>query len=102
MFVSHTIAAPLNLRAQKLSTLLIVHTLFGQDLFVSLDGDYGTAAPICFRVDRRNPNNKLQCLHASELLCLSWLVCRAPYASWEEQRTSFQKPTWAVYHLKNS
>jgi len=45
IFVSHTIAAPLNLRMQKLSTLLIVHTLFGQDLFLSVDGEY---EPSCF------------------------------------------------------
>jgi hypothetical protein len=45
IFVSHTVAAPLNLRTHKLSTLLIVHTLFGQDLFLSLDGEYGTAVP---------------------------------------------------------
>ncbi|KAH9996233.1 Endonuclease/exonuclease/phosphatase [Russula vinacea] len=45
IFVSHTIAAPLNLGTQKLFTLLIVHTLFGQDLFLSLDGEY---VPTCF------------------------------------------------------
>jgi hypothetical protein len=43
ILVFHTIAAPLNVRIEKLSTLLIVHTLFGQDLFLSLDGEYGTA-----------------------------------------------------------
>ena len=43
ILVSHTIAAPLSLRTEKLSTLLIVHTLFGQDQFISLDGEYGTA-----------------------------------------------------------
>ncbi len=42
IFVSHTIAAPLNLRVENLTTLLIIHTLFGQDLFLSLDGEYGT------------------------------------------------------------
>jgi len=46
IFVSHTIAAPLNMRMETLYTLLIVHTLFGQDLFVSLVGEYGTARPI--------------------------------------------------------
>ncbi|KAF8491842.1 DNase I-like protein, partial [Russula emetica] len=40
ILVSHAIAAPLNLRIEKLSTLLIIHTLFGQDLFLSLDGEY--------------------------------------------------------------
>ena len=45
VLVSHAVAAPLNLRIEKLSTLLIVHTLFGQDLFLSLDGEYGTARP---------------------------------------------------------
>ncbi|KAI0251882.1 Endonuclease/exonuclease/phosphatase [Lactifluus subvellereus] len=45
IFVSHAAAAPLNLRIQKLSTLLIIHTLLGQDLFLSLDGEY---EPSCF------------------------------------------------------
>lgn len=45
ILVSHTIAADLNLRREKLSTLLIVHTLFGQDLFISLEGEY---EPTCF------------------------------------------------------
>ncbi|KAH9020036.1 Endonuclease/exonuclease/phosphatase [Lactarius pseudohatsudake] len=40
ILVSPAIAAPLNLKIQKLSTLLIVHTIFGQDLFLSLDGEY--------------------------------------------------------------
>jgi len=42
IFVSPAIAAPLNLRQQSLSTLLIVHTLFGQDLFLAVGGEYGT------------------------------------------------------------
>jgi len=42
IFVSNAIAAPLNLRTQRLSTLLIIHTLFGQDLFLSVGGEYGT------------------------------------------------------------
>jgi hypothetical protein len=45
IFVSHTTAAPLNLRMQKLSTLLIVHTLLGQDHFLSLSGEYGATFP---------------------------------------------------------
>ncbi|KAI0280361.1 Endonuclease/exonuclease/phosphatase [Russula aff. rugulosa BPL654] len=45
ILVSHTIAAPLNLGIEKLFTLLIVHTLFGQDLFLSLEGEY---EPTCF------------------------------------------------------
>lgn len=40
ILVSPAIAAPLNLKIQKLSTLLIVHTIFGQDLFLSLNGEY--------------------------------------------------------------
>ncbi|KAI0292853.1 hypothetical protein BC826DRAFT_1105265 [Russula brevipes] len=45
IFVSPAIAAPLNLRQQSLSTLLIVHTLFGQDLFLAVGGEY---EPSCF------------------------------------------------------
>jgi hypothetical protein len=41
ILVSSTTAAPLNLRIQKLSTLLIVHTLLGQDHFLSVHGEYG-------------------------------------------------------------
>jgi hypothetical protein len=41
ILVSRSTAAPLNLRMQKLSTLLIVHTLLGQDHFLSVDGEYG-------------------------------------------------------------
>ena len=51
ILVSYAIAAPLNLGIEKLSTLLIVHTLFGQDLFISLDGEYGTARLIPLRVN---------------------------------------------------
>ncbi|KAH9077847.1 DNase I-like protein, partial [Lactarius deliciosus] len=40
ILVSPAIAAPLNLKIQKLSTLLIVHTISGQDLFLSLNGEY--------------------------------------------------------------
>jgi hypothetical protein len=57
IFVSHSIAAPLNLRTQNLCTLLIVHTLFGQDLFLSLDGEYGTAAPFFPWVNRKYNDN---------------------------------------------
>ncbi|KAH8997936.1 DNase I-like protein [Lactarius akahatsu] len=46
ILVSPAIAAPLNLKIQKLSTLLIVHTIFGQDLFLSLNGEYGAPAAI--------------------------------------------------------
>ena len=42
ILVSPSIAAPLNLNIQKLSTLLIIHTILGQDHFLSLDGEYGT------------------------------------------------------------
>ena len=81
ILVSHTIADPLNLGIEKLSTLLIVHTIFGQDLFLSLDGEYGTArlVPLSggLEIVTDNPQNP----HASELPCLSWLVCRALYAS---------------------
>jgi len=80
VFVSNTIAAPLNLRMQKLSTLLIIHTLFGQDLFLSVGGEYGAghcssrfmSGPIF--IMPQNP-------HASEHLYPPWLVCRALYAS---------------------
>ena len=41
ILVSPAIAAPLNLKIQKLSTLLIIHTISGQDHFLSLDGEYG-------------------------------------------------------------
>jgi hypothetical protein len=34
------------LRIQQLSTLLIIHTLFGQDLFLSVNGEYGAATPV--------------------------------------------------------
>ncbi|KAI9459235.1 DNase I-like protein [Lactarius psammicola] len=40
ILVSPAIAAPLNLKIQKLSTLLIIHTTLGQDHFVSLNGEY--------------------------------------------------------------
>jgi hypothetical protein len=43
------IAAPLNLKVQKLSTLLIIHTILGQDLFLSVSGEYGTPAVLLFR-----------------------------------------------------
>ncbi|KAH9000715.1 DNase I-like protein [Lactarius hatsudake] len=46
ILVSPAIAAPLNLKIQKLSTLLIVHTIFGQDLFLSFNGEYGAPAAI--------------------------------------------------------
>jgi hypothetical protein len=80
VFVSNTIAAPLNLRIQELSTLLIVHTLFGQDRFLSVSGEYG-AVRSSFKLDQ-----KLICLirqnpHASEPLYPLWLVCLALYAS---------------------
>jgi phosphatidylinositol-bisphosphatase len=42
------IAAPLNLKVQKLSTLLIIHTILGQDLFLSVSGEY---EPTCFGTD---------------------------------------------------
>ncbi|KAI9513375.1 DNase I-like protein [Russula earlei] len=45
IFVSNSVAAKLNLGMQRLSTLLIVHTLFGQDLFVFVHGVY---EPSCF------------------------------------------------------
>jgi phosphatidylinositol-bisphosphatase len=40
ILVHPAIAAPLNLKIQKLSTLLIIHTILGQDLFLELDGEY--------------------------------------------------------------
>jgi len=40
IFVSPTIATPLNLKIEKLSTLLIIHTISGQDHFLSLNGEY--------------------------------------------------------------
>lgn len=46
ILVSPAIAAPLNLKIQKLSTLLIIHTILGQDLFLSLDGEYGAPAVV--------------------------------------------------------
>ncbi len=46
ILVSPAIAAPLNLKIQKLSTLLIIHTALGQDLFLSLNGEYGAPAVI--------------------------------------------------------
>ena len=46
ILVYPAIAAPLNLKMQKLSTLLIIHTILGQDLFISLNGEYGTPAVI--------------------------------------------------------
>ncbi|KAI0305103.1 hypothetical protein B0F90DRAFT_1156055 [Multifurca ochricompacta] len=45
IFVSRTTAAPLNMRIQTLFTLLIIHTTLGQDLFISLNGEY---EPSCF------------------------------------------------------
>jgi len=44
ILVSPAIAAPLNLKIQKLSTLLIIHTILGQDLFLEITGEYGTFA----------------------------------------------------------
>jgi hypothetical protein len=49
ILVHPAIAAPLNLKIQKLSTLLIIHTILGQDLFLELDGEYGTHAVLLFR-----------------------------------------------------
>jgi inositol polyphosphate 5-phosphatase INPP5B/F len=45
ILISHTTAAPLNLGIQKLSALLIVHTLLGQDHFLSFSGEYGATLP---------------------------------------------------------
>lgn len=49
ILVYPAIAAPLNLKIQKLSTLLIIHTILGQDLFISLNGEYGTPAVLLSR-----------------------------------------------------
>lgn len=59
IFVSNTIAAPLNLRIERLSTLLIIHTLFGQDLFFSVGGEYG--AGHCSSRFRWNRDPSLLC-----------------------------------------
>ncbi|KAI0258569.1 Endonuclease/exonuclease/phosphatase [Gloeopeniophorella convolvens] len=45
IYVSPKIAAPLNLKTQELFTLIIVHTALGQDLFLSVSGEY---EPTCF------------------------------------------------------
>lgn len=55
ILVSPAIAAPLNLKIQKLSTLLIIHTILGQDHFLSLDAEYGT--PIVL-LSRNNPSHR--------------------------------------------
>lgn len=86
VFVSNTIAAPLNLRMQKLSTLLIIHTLFGQDLFLSVGGDYGAGHCSSRFMWNRDPS----------LLCPRTLMLRntsirpgssaGPYTQVEESR----------------
>jgi hypothetical protein len=63
IFVSNSIAAPLNLRTQRLSTLLI-HTLFGQDLFLSVSGEYGA----------RHCTSRFRCDRGRSLLCPSTIM----------------------------
>jgi hypothetical protein len=66
IFVSSAIAAPLNLRTQKLSTLLIIHTLFGQDIFLSVGGEYGA----------RHCTSRFGCDRGRSLLYLRTIMLR--------------------------
>ncbi|KAF8273650.1 Endonuclease/exonuclease/phosphatase [Lactarius quietus] len=61
ILVSPAIAAPLNLKIEKLSTLLIIHTISGQDHFLSLNGETNMLRHPLIRVgSSARPNPRIE------------------------------------------